>query len=211
MELSVYNLDKKEVGKVDVSDKFFNVPFKNNFIHQIYTSLLSSARKSIAHAKDRSEVSGGGKKPWRQKGTGRARHGSNRSPIWTGGGVTFGPRNDRNFFRKVNKKAKAKALQMVLSQKIKDNELFVIDSLAFQKTKDSENVLANFDTLKRRNKVFYLVFDKSNKENVLGLKNLAYAYYTTIDSINLISLLKYKNVLINKDAILALENRFNNK
>jgi len=100
---------------------------------------------------------------------------------------------------------------MVLSQKIKDNELFVIDSLAFQKTKDSENVLANFDTLKRRNKVFYLVFDKSNKENVLGLKNLAYAYYTTIDSINLISLLKYKNVLINKDAILALENRFNNK
>jgi len=81
MELSVYNLDKKEVGKVDVSDKFFNVPFKNNFIHQIYTSLLSSARKSIAHAKDRSEVSGGGKKPWRQKGTGRARHGSNRSPI----------------------------------------------------------------------------------------------------------------------------------
>lgn len=211
MELSVYNLDKKEVGKVDVSDKFFNVPFKNNFIHQIYTSLLSSARKSIAHAKDRSEVSGGGKKPWRQKGTGRARHGSNRSPIWTGGGVTFGPRNDRNFFRKVNKKAKAKALQMVLSQKIKDNELFVIDSLAFQKTKDSENVLANFDTLKRRNKLFYLVFDKSNKENVLGLKNLAYAYYTTIDSINLISLLKYKNVLINKDAILALENRFNNK
>jgi len=211
MELSVYDLNKKEVGKIDVSDKFFDVPFKNNLIHQIYTSLLSSSRKSIAHTKDRSEVSGGGKKPWRQKGTGRARHGSNRSPIWTGGGVTFGPRNDKNYFRKVNKKAKAKAVQMILSQKIKDGELFVLDNMAFGKTQESENILANFDVLKRRNKVFYLVFNKAEQKDILGLKNLAYAYYTTIDSINLISLLRYKNILINKEAILALENRFNNK
>ena len=100
---------------------------------------------------------------------------------------------------------------MILSQKIKDGELFVLDSISFKKTRDAENKLANFDVLKRLNKVFYLVFDKAERENVLGLKNLGYAYYTTIDSVSLISLLKYKNVLIHKEALLALENRFNNK
>ena len=111
METTVYNQQGEKLGTYNLPDRVFGVPFKNSVVHQAMRVQLGNARKVIAHTKDRSEVSGGGKKPWRQKGTGRARHGSIRSPLWKGGGVTFGPRNDRNFSLKINKNKKTKRSQ----------------------------------------------------------------------------------------------------
>jgi large subunit ribosomal protein L4 len=128
MKATIFDKKGKEVEKIDLPKDIFEVAWNADLVHQTVTSMLSSARSNTAHTKDRSEVSGGGKKPWKQKGTGRARHGSTRSPIWRSGGATFGPRNERNYDRKVNKKAKAKALATVLSQKLRDNELIFVDS-----------------------------------------------------------------------------------
>src|SRR3954467_5139183 len=109
MESTVYNQKGKEVGKIQLAEQIFGLKWNADLVHQVVTSMESSARTNVAHTKNRGEVSGGGKKPWQQKGTGRARHGSIRSPIWVGGGVTHGPRKDKDYDRKINKKMKAKA------------------------------------------------------------------------------------------------------
>ncbi len=144
MKLPVYNTKGVEVKKIEVSDEIFGLKWNADLVHQAVTSILSNARTPIAHTKNRGEVRGGGKKPWQQKGTGQARHGSRRSPIWVGGGITFGPRNEKNYGRKVNKKMRAKALATVLSQKIRDNELILVESFSFAapKTVDAKNILA---------------------------------------------------------------------
>ncbi len=144
MKLPVYNTKGVEVKKIEVSDEIFGLKWNADLVHQVVTSILSNARTPIAHTKNRGEVRGGGKKPWQQKGTGQARHGSRRSPIWVGGGITFGPRNEKNYGRKVNKKMRAKALATVLSQKIRDNELILVESFSFEKPKtvDAKNILA---------------------------------------------------------------------
>lgn len=143
MKAKLYNQKGQEVEALVLPDELFAVPWNADLVHQVVTSLASSARKPVAHAKTRGEVSGGGKKPWRQKGTGRARHGSTRSPIWVHGGVAHGPRNDKNYSRKVNKKAKNKALRAILSRKLKDNEIIFIDDLKFSepKTKEAKSVM----------------------------------------------------------------------
>lgn len=135
MKLPLYNIEGKELKKIDLSDKIFNLPWNGDLVHQVVTSILSNARNNVAHTKDRSDVSGGGKKPWRQKGTGRARHGSNRSPIWRGGGITFGPINEKNFVKKINKKMRTKALAVTLSQKIRDNELILLEPIKISEAK----------------------------------------------------------------------------
>lgn len=116
MDAKIYNQKGKESGTLTLDEKVFGLSWNADLVHQVITSMMSNARTPIAHTKTRGEVRGGGKKPWRQKGTGRARHGSTRSPIWVGGGVAHGPRNDKNYARKVNKKMKAKALYTILSQ-----------------------------------------------------------------------------------------------
>jgi len=143
MEAVVYNKEAKEVGKIELPETVFGLPWNADLIHQVITSLRSNERESTAHTKNRGEVRGGGKKPWRQKGTGRARHGSIRSPLWRGGGATFGPRNDRDYSRKINKKVKTKALFTLLSAKLKDGEIIFVDSLGFgaPKTKNAQNIL----------------------------------------------------------------------
>lgn len=138
MNSKVYNQKGKEVESVALPAELFAVPWNADMVHQVITSLTSSARKPWAHTKNRGEVSGGGKKPWQQKGTGRARHGSTRSPIWVGGGVTHGPRNEKNYARKVNKKMKNKALRAILSRKLKDGEILFVDTLAFSEPKTKE-------------------------------------------------------------------------
>lgn len=144
MKLPVYNTKGVEVKKIEVSDAIFGLKWNADLVHQAVTSILSNARTPIAHTKNRGEVRGGGKKPWQQKGTGQARHGSRRSPIWVGGGITFGPRNEKDYSRKINKKMRAKALATVLSQKIRDNELILVESFSFEKPKtvDAKNILA---------------------------------------------------------------------
>lgn len=135
MESPIYNEQGKETGKVTLPETVFGLPANSDLVHQVVISMQSNARTNVAHTKDRSDVSGGGKKPWKQKGTGRARHGSRRSPIWIGGGVTHGPRNEKNFDKKINRKMARKALYTVLSGKMKDSEVMFVDALSTEAPK----------------------------------------------------------------------------
>lgn len=142
MKADIYDIKGKVSGSVDLDAALFGLSWNSDLVHQVATSLMSSKRKAVAHTKTRADVRGGGKKPWQQKGTGRARHGSTRSPIWVGGGVTHGPRNDKNFERKVSKKMKAKAFYTILSRKFKDGEVLFVDSIAFSEPKTKSAIAA---------------------------------------------------------------------
>ncbi|MBI2610719.1 50S ribosomal protein L4 [Candidatus Kaiserbacteria bacterium] len=135
MEAIVYNKEGKKSGSVNLPENVFGVQWNDALMHQVVTSMQSNARQRIAHTKGRGDVRGGGRKPWRQKGTGRARHGSIRSPIWRGGGVTHGPRREKNYTRTIPKGIRAKALFMALSQKLKDNEVIFVDSFGISAPK----------------------------------------------------------------------------
>jgi len=136
----VYNITAEKVKEVELNPKIFGVQVKEAVVHQAAVAQMANARRVLAHTKDRGEVRGGGAKPWRQKGTGRARHGSVRSPLWVGGGITFGPTKERNFSKKVNKKMKRKALFMCLSDKVNNNLLILLDKLNLEKGKTKEMV-----------------------------------------------------------------------
>ena len=127
MKTKVYDHKGKEARSIDLPDTLFGLDWNADLVHQVVVGMQSNARTNTAHTKDRSEVSGGGKKPWRQKGTGQARHGSKRSPIWSGGGITFGPRNERNYDKKINTKMRRKALLVALSQKMRDGQVLFVD------------------------------------------------------------------------------------
>lgn len=128
MEAPIYNAQGKKTGSVTLPEQLFGVAWNDSLMHQVVTSMRDNARTTVAHTKTRGDVRGGGKKPWQQKGTGRARHGSIRSPIWRGGGVTHGPRNDKNYSRVIPKKMRAKALAMALSRKLKDGEVLFVEN-----------------------------------------------------------------------------------
>lgn len=156
LEAVIYSQKGTKAGTITLSEKVFGATWNGDLVHEVVTSMMSNKRAGTAHTKDRSEVSGGGKKPWKQKGTGRARHGSTRSPIWVGGGVTFGPRNDKDYSKKINKKARVKALYTTLSRQYGLGHIMMLDTLALSaiKTKDAHAVLAdlakveNFEGLK---------------------------------------------------------------
>ncbi|MCW9054490.1 MAG: 50S ribosomal protein L4 [Candidatus Pacebacteria bacterium] len=170
MDAKVYNQEGKEVRTISLPEQVFGLPWNADLVHQVVVAIEANARTPVAHTKDRGEVRGGGKKPWRQKGTGRARHGSSRSPLWRGGGVTFGPRNDKDYSKKINKKMRTKALYTALSQKLRDGELLFVDSFAFDAPKTAEakktlgalSQVAGFDTLtsKKRNSALVVTADK---------------------------------------------------
>lgn len=143
MESVIYNQQGKATGKIKLPEAVFGVPWNADLVHEVVRLMNSNARDPIAHTKTRGEVRGGGKKPWKQKGTGRARHGSTRSPIWVGGGVAHGPRNDKNYSRKINKKVKAKALYSILSRKFKEGEIMFVDTfdIAAPKTADAKKII----------------------------------------------------------------------
>jgi len=167
METKVYNQKGETVGSVALPEKVFGLTWNSDLVHQVVTSLASSARSPIAHTKSRAEVRGGGRKPWQQKGTGRARHGSTRSPIWVGGGVAHGPRNDKNFTRKVNRTMKKKALFTILSRKYKNGEVLFVDTLSFKapKTKDAKTVLSALSSIKG----FETLLSKKNNSATIAL------------------------------------------
>lgn len=136
-EVAIFSMTGEKVGSIALPEILFGAPWKNDLVHQVTTAMQANARQSRAHTKDRSEVSGGGKKPWAQKGTGQARHSSTRSPIWRHGGVTFGPRSERDWTEKINKKMRNGALLSVLSKKAKDGELILVDKFAFAEPKSA--------------------------------------------------------------------------
>ncbi|MFZ2167981.1 MAG: 50S ribosomal protein L4 [Minisyncoccia bacterium] len=137
LELPIFSMEGAKVGSISLPEGLFNAPWKSDLVHQVTTAMQANARQNRAHTKDRSEVSGGGKKPWAQKGTGQARHSSTRSPIWRHGGITFGPRNDRDYSEKINKKMRMGALVSVLSRKAKDGELILVDKFTFSEPKSA--------------------------------------------------------------------------
>jgi len=137
LEMPIFSVEGKEVGKFTLPESLFTAPWRVDLVHQVTTAMQANARQNRAHTKDRSEVSGGGKRPWAQKGTGQARHSSTRSPIWRHGGITFGPRNDRDYSEKINKKMRMQALVSVLSRKLKDGELILVDKFNFTEPKSA--------------------------------------------------------------------------
>ncbi len=150
MEAKIYNTKGSAVGEVKLPDSVFGVAFKSDVVHQVVMAIRENMRPAVAHTKDRGEVRGGGRKPWQQKGTGRARHGSSRSPIWVGGGITHGPRSEKRYAHKANRSMKAKALAMVLSRKMKDGEMLFVDELIIgtPKTKDAKAALLGLGKIK---------------------------------------------------------------
>ena len=144
LEAQVYSMKGEKVSTIALPEKIFAAPWRSDLVHQVTTAMQANARQNRAHTKNRAEVAGGGKKPWKQKGTGQARHGSSRSPIWRHGGITFGPRSERNYSEKINKKMRVGALVSVLSRKAKDGEIILVDKFSFSapKTKEALGALA---------------------------------------------------------------------
>lgn len=218
MEAKVYNTQGKEAGKVTLSDAVFALPFNANLVHDVVVGMQGNARAGTAHTKDRSEVRGGGKKPWKQKGTGRARHGSRRSPIWSGGGITFGPRNEKDFSVKLNKKVRRKALGVLLSKKLVDAELLFVDAIALGEPKTAEAKKAlegiatvkGFETALSKPKNATLIVLPGRDENVeKSFRNFKNAAVVAAKDVNPLDLLTYKHVVIaNPDAsVEVLEGR----
>lgn len=205
MESAVYNSKGKEAGKIQLSENIFGLPWNADLVHQVVTSMESSSRTNVAHTKNRGDVSGGGKKPWQQKGTGRARHGSIRSPLWVGGGVTHGPRKDKDFERKVNKKMKAKALYTILSAKFKKGEILFVDDMSLKtiKTKDARESLLSLskvsgfkDLLAKRKNSAYIALSNKDVTTEKSFRNFSNLEVDEIRNINPLHLMKYKYVVI---------------
>ena len=210
IKYKIYNQKAETVGEIELSDKVFGVKPKEELIHQVAVAQMANARVAIAHTKDRSEVRGGGRKPWRQKGTGRARVGSSRNPIWRGGGVTFGPTKDRNFSKDVNKKMKQQALKMVLSDKVADHNLIILDKLEVKdyNTKAMEAIIADLEkkVLKIKTRRSLLILDETKNEKLKkSIANLQNIEIINLDNINLIDLLKYRNLIMTAEAVKKLD------
>ncbi len=197
MVVKVYNLENREVGEINLADNIFGRDWNPDLIHQVLVSKASNKRQPLAHAKSRADVIGGGKKPWRQKGTGRARHGSIRSPLWKGGGVTFGPTKEKNFYKKINKKMLKAALYSALSKKLEDGELRVIDGLKTDNYKTKE-IFAKLKNLKTTNVL--LVPAPANKMIYRACSNIPKVKCLSVYSLNTEDVIKYKSVLLDKEA-----------
>jgi len=190
--LKVYNRDGNVKGEMEFPKKLWS-EWNPKLIQQVFTSLVGNQRIGAAHTKDRSEVRGGGKKPWAQKGTGRARHGSIRSPLWRGGGTTFGPRSEQDFSRKINKKMLRGALLSVLSKKAADGELKVIDSLELEVPK-TKTLATLFDRVADRHSRLVLV-PKSNENVHRAARNIARTKTISASQLNVVDLLQYQDVI----------------
>jgi len=160
-KVQVYNLNGEKIREVELSASIFNIEIKPEVVQLVVVAQMANSRESIAHAKGRAEVRGGGRKPWNQKGTGRARHGSSRSPLWVGGGVTFGPTKERNFKKQVNKKVKKKALNMVLTDKVQNNNLILVEDFNIPEAK-TKSLVEVLNKLPGKGKKTLLVLDKKD-------------------------------------------------
>ena len=199
--VSVLNMEGKEVGSMELNDAVFGVEINEHLVHQAVVLQLANNRQGTQKAKTRSEVSGGGRKPWRQKGTGHARQGSTRAPQWTGGGVVFAP-VPRDYSFKINKKEKRAALKSVLTSKVQENKFIVLDELklAEVKTKEMKKVL---DNLKVNNA---LVIIGDDSENVaLSARNIAGVQTASVNTINVFDMLKYNTIIATKSSVASIE------
>jgi large subunit ribosomal protein L4 len=200
--VSVYNMEGSEVGTLDLKDSVFAVNVNEHLMHMAVVLQLANKRQGTQKAKTRSEVSGGGRKPWRQKGTGHARQGSTRSPQWTGGGVVFAP-TPRDYSFKMNKKEKAGALKSALTCKVNEEKFFVVDSLKFDEIK-TKKMVSVLDALKVKKAL--VVLDGEDNDNVeLSARNIAGVRTVYSNAINVYDILKYDTVIITKNAVAKIE------
>ena len=199
--VSVYNIEGKEVGKIDLSDAVFGVEVNEHLVHMAVVSQLANNRQGTQKAKTRSEVSGGGRKPWRQKGTGHARQGSTRAPQWTGGGVVFAP-VPRDYSFKMNKREKRAALKSALTSRVEENKFIVIDEINFKeaKTKNFANILKSLDVSKA-----LVVLEDDNKNAELSARNIADIKTAKTNTINVYDILKYNTVITTKAVVAKIE------
>ncbi|MDE5940328.1 MAG: 50S ribosomal protein L4 [Lachnospiraceae bacterium] len=202
--VSVYNMEGKEVGKMDLNDAVFGVEINEHLVHMAVVQNLANKRQGTQKAKTRSEVSGGGRKPWRQKGTGHARQGSTRSPQWKGGGVVFAP-TPRDYSFKLNKKEKKAALKSVLTSRVQDNKLIVLDELKLDaiKTKDFKKVMDNLKVDKAM-----VVIGGQDENVILSARNLPTVNTAVAENINVYDILKGDTLVLTKDAVAKIEEVF---
>ena len=218
MESIIYNQKGKEAGKINLPEKVFSAKWRADLVHQVVEGMRSNKRAGTADTKDRGEVRGGGKKPWKQKGTGRARHGSSRSPIWVGGGVTHGPLAEKNYKRKISKSMRAQALFSVLSKKQKDREILFVDSLEMSetKTKNAKEVMENLAkgakarqiAVSKTPKVLVALFGRNEKAEK-SLRNLPQLEIVFVKNLNPLDVLNFKYLLIERpeESVKFLESR----
>lgn len=202
--VSVYNMEGKEVGKMDLNDAVFGVEINEHLVHMAVVQNLANKRQGTQKAKTRSEVSGGGRKPWRQKGTGHARQGSTRAPQWKGGGVVFAP-TPRDYSFKLNKKEKRAALKSVLTSRVQDNKLIVLDELKFDaiKTKEFKKVMDNLKVDKAM-----VVIGGQDENVILSARNLPRVNTAVAENINVYDILKGDTLVLTKDAVAKIEEVF---
>ncbi len=207
MKVDTYNQKGEVSGSAVLPKEIFQVPMNADLVHQVLISQTANHRQVSAHTQTRGEVRGGGKKPWRQKGTGRARHGSTRSPIWKGGGVSGGPRNDKNYTKDVPTKMRRKALFMVLSEKAKNNLLVVLDSMEIDSLKTK--VMASLIKKLPVKDASRLVVSLNNDKKVyLASRNIKKTGVSEARNLNIVDLLNYKYVLVTKEGIKNIEETF---
>ena len=199
--VSVYNIEGKEVGTIDLNDAVFGVEVNEHLLHMAVVNQLANKRQGTQKAKPRSEVSGGGRKPWRQKGTGHARQGSTRSPQWTGGGVVFAP-TPRDYSFKLNKKEKRAALKSALTTRVLENKFIVLDEMNFGeiKTKNFQNMLNNLEVSKA-----LVVLEDGNTNAALSARNIANVKTAWTNTINVYDILKYNTVIVTKAVVATIE------
>ena len=199
--VSVYNMEGNEVGTIDLNDAVFGVEVNEHLVHMAVVAQLANKRQGTQKAKTRSEVSGGGRKPWRQQGTGHARQGSTRAPQWTGGGVVFAP-TPRDYTIRLNKKEKRLALKSALTSRVLENKLIVVDELKFDevKTKNFANVMNNLKASKA-----LVVLNENDANVVLSARNIPTVKTALTNTINVYDILKYNTVIVTKAAVATIE------
>ena len=199
--VKVYNIEGKEVGTIELNDAIFGVEVNEHLMHMAVVQQLANKRQGTQKAKTHSEVSGGGRKPWRQKGTGHARQGSTRSPQWTGGGVVFAP-TPRDYSFKLNKKEKRAALKSALTSRVEESKFIVVDAMNFEeiKTKNFQNMLNNLSVAKA-----LVVIEEGNTNAVLSARNIADVKTAGTNTINVYDILKYNTVIVSKAALATIE------
>ena len=221
-EMPVFSMDGEKVGIATLPESIFGAPWRADLVHQVTTAMQANARQNRAHTKNRAEVSGGGKKPWKQKGTGQARHGSSRSPIWRHGGITFGPRSERDYSEKVNRKMRIGALVSVLSRKAKDGEIILIDALTFNapKTMIAKSMLEKLAkgtaiadiATKRKNAVLFALATY-NAHTTKSFNNFGNIMTEEVRNLNPVDILTHKYLIIENPevAFAALSARVKSK
>jgi large subunit ribosomal protein L4 len=207
MKIDLHNQSGEKIGTTELPDGIFGVKITMSLLHQAVVAQMANMRQVIAHTKGRGEVRGGGKKPWRQKGTGRARHGSIRSPLWVGGGVTFGPTKYRNFKKKINNKMKRKATLMALSGKVQDKELIVLDKIELTAPKTRQMAVIVDNVVPDVSRTLLMLPQKNEVVSRAG-RNIADLKIINAENINVVDLLNYKYLILLQDTIDALVKKY---